>query len=187
MQDELHTERLLLRRFEIDDAPFVLRLLNEPSFLRFIGDRGVRTIGDAERYIAAGPQQSYRALGTGLLLVEVKPQRGPIGMCGLMQKPWLDAPDLAYAFVPEAGGQGYALEAARTVLESGRARLGIDRVVAVVTPDNLRSIRVLEKLGFHDDGETADPATGEALRRFCSVSSPVERGPGACTDTAARP
>lgn len=172
MQDELQTERLALRRFDVGDAPFVLRLLNEPSFLRFIGDRGVRTIDDAERYITHGPQQSYRVLGTGLLLVELEPRRNPVGMCGLMQKPWLDAPDLAYAFVPEAGGQGYALEAARAVLQTGRTRLRSERILAVVTPDNLRSIRLLEKLGFQDDGETADPATGAVLRRLCSVSSP---------------
>jgi RimJ/RimL family protein N-acetyltransferase len=162
----LETERLVLRHFEDADAPFVLRLLNEPAFLRFIGDRGVRTVDDAQAYIARGPQDSYRRLGFGIFLVELKPADHPIGMCGVMQKPWLASPDIAYAFVPEAGGKGYGIEAARAVLDFARTELKLGRLLAVVTPDNAPSIRLLEKLGFCPDGTVIDPADGAELELF---------------------
>jgi RimJ/RimL family protein N-acetyltransferase len=162
----VETERLVLRYFEVADAPFILRLLNEPAFLRFIGDRGVRALEDAEAYITRGPLDSYRRFGFGLLLVELKVDRKPIGMCGLMQKPWLASPDIAYAFVPEMTGEGYGIEAARAVLHFGCHRLKLDRVLGVVIPDNTASIRLLEKLGFRAEGTIADPSDGAELRLY---------------------
>jgi RimJ/RimL family protein N-acetyltransferase len=164
----LETQRLTLRYMDAADAPFILRLVNEPAFLQFIGDRGVRTIADAEVYIDRGPLASYSQHGFGLLLVELKTSCTPIGMCGLMQKPWLDHPDLAYAFVPEAGGNGYGIEAARAVLDYGLARLGLTRVLAVVTPENAPSIRLLKKLGFSAEGTATDPADGAELELYVS-------------------
>lgn len=161
------TERLVLRRMDVSDAPFILRLLNEPSFLRFIGDRGVHTLADAEMYVLgilhAARDHDDRL---GLCLVTLRADGAPVGMCGLMRKPWLDAPDLAYAFVPEAEGKGYATEAARAVLDHGRRHGGLDRIVAVVVPENRGSIRVLEKLDFRPAGSVTDPSDGTALRLF---------------------
>lgn len=162
----LETERLVLRYFEDADAPFILRLLNEPAFLRFIGDRGVRTVEDAQAYIAQGPQESYRRLGFGVFLVELKPEGLPIGMCGLMQKPWLESPDIAYAFVPEVGGKGYGIEAASAVLDFGRTRLKLNLVLAVVAPENTASIRLLDKLGFCAEGTITDPADSAELKLY---------------------
>ncbi|KPV49042.1 hypothetical protein SE17_34840, partial [Kouleothrix aurantiaca] len=108
----LETERLRLRQFADSDAAFVLELLNEPSWLRFIGDRGVRTLDDALGYITNGPQAMYARYGFSLLVVERTTDGAALGMCGLIKRDTLDAPDIGYAFLPRAWGQGYAREAA---------------------------------------------------------------------------
>ena len=144
----LETGRLRLRRLTLDDAPFILRLVNEPSWLRFIGDRGVRTREDARGYILKGPLASYEQFGFGLYLVELKDCGTPAGMCGLLKRDTLPDVDVGYAFLPEFWGKGYASEAASAVLDHGRSAFGLTRILAIVTPDNHGSIRVLEKLGL---------------------------------------
>ena len=159
----LETERLYLRHFSGDDAEFIVDLLSQPSFLQYIGDRGVRSADDARRYIARGPLQSYTRYGFGLYAVELKDRRVTAGMCGLMKKPWLAHADLAYAFLPRFWSQGYAREAAAAVLDEGRDVWRLDRVLAVVTPDNAPSIRLLEKLGFAFEQTIAAPDDGAGL------------------------
>lgn len=161
----METERLRIRPMERGDAPFILRLLNEASFLRFIGDRGVRTLEDAEGYILVGSQSAEGEAGIGLRLVEVKAGGTPAGVCGIMRKPWLAWPDLAYAYVPEAEGQGYATEAARQVL-AGAAAHGLGEIAAVVVPENVGSVRVLEKLAFRREGSVQDPRNGAQVDLF---------------------
>src|SRR4051812_3493153 len=116
----LETKRLRLRRLFPADAPFILRLLNEPSWLRFIGDRGVRTLDDARNYIVNGPQQMYHSAGFGLFLVELRESCLAIGMCGLLRRATLPDVDIGFAFLPEHWGQGYAFEAAQATLRYGR-------------------------------------------------------------------
>lgn len=130
------------------DAEFILALLNEPSWLRYIGDRGVRTLDDARDYIRKGPMESYRRLGFGMYLTELKEGRTPIGICGLVKRASLKDVDIGFAFFPQFWGQGYAYEAASAVLAFGKSVLGLHRIVAVTTHDNRDSIRVLEKLGL---------------------------------------
>jgi len=144
---DTETARLTLRRFTPDDAPFVLQLLNEPSFHEFIGDRGVRTLEDAVRYLEQGPMASYASYGHGLLRVSL-PDDTPIGMCGLLRRSGLAHPDLGFALIPEHWGRGYTLEASRAAITYGRETLQIDTLLAITSPHNLRSMRVLEKLGF---------------------------------------
>ena len=144
----VETKRLRLRHFTADDAEFVLRLLNEPSFLQNIGDRGVRDVDDAVRYLENGPIASYAQHGHGLNAVLLKESGEPIGMCGLLKREQYDDVDVGYAFLPEFWGQGYAVEAASAVLEHGRRTLGLTRAIALVSPGNAGSVRVLEKLGF---------------------------------------
>lgn len=146
--DLLETERLAVRHFEYEDAPFILRLLNEPSFLRNIGDKGVRTIEDARGYLADGPMASYARHGFGLWCVSLKDTGSPIGMCGLIKREILEDVDLGYALVPEAEGRGYAFEAAAAVMAHAREAFGLKRLAAVVDSDNERSIRLLGRLGF---------------------------------------
>lgn len=147
----LVTERLVLRHLEEGDGAFLVDLLNQPSFLRYIGDKKVRTEADAARYVREGPQASYDRHGFGLYLVEERETQVPLGICGLVRREGLDHPDLGYAFLPGAEGKGYALEAGRGVLDHARA-LGLSRLLAVVTPDNERSRRLLEALGFLREG-----------------------------------
>jgi RimJ/RimL family protein N-acetyltransferase len=144
----LETDRLQLRMLTADDAPFILRLLNEPSFIQNIGDRGVRTIVDAQAYIQKGPLASYEKFGFGLWLIELKSEGTPIGICGLLKRDVLEDVDIGYALLPEFCSQGYAFESASAVMLYASEKLGLKRVVAVTNAANKSSIRLLEKMGF---------------------------------------
>jgi RimJ/RimL family protein N-acetyltransferase len=143
----LQTERLELREFAVDDAPLVLELVNDPLWIRFIGDRNVRSLDAARDYIAK-LRRSYEENGFGLYLVERRSDREPLGMCGLVKRDTLPAPDIGFAFLERHRGEGYALEAARATLDYARAQLGLARVLAIATADNERSGNLLMKLGF---------------------------------------
>jgi RimJ/RimL family protein N-acetyltransferase len=144
----LETDRLSLRRLTVDDAEFILELLNDPAWLRFIGDKGVRTLEAARDYILQGPVAMYERLGFGLYLTALKPDDVPIGLCGLIKRDALDDVDIGFAFLPQFRAKGYAYEAASAVLAYGRHVLGLTRIVAITSPDNDRSAGLLEKLGF---------------------------------------
>jgi RimJ/RimL family protein N-acetyltransferase len=142
----LETDRLVLQRLTIDDAEFILDLLNQPSFLEFIGDKGVRTLADARHYILTGPVSSYERFGFGLYLTRLRDGGFPIGICGLIKRETLKDVDVGFAFLPRFWLQGYAFEAASAVLAYGRSTLGLKRIVAITSPDNVASIKLLEKL-----------------------------------------
>lgn len=144
----LETERLVLRQFTVEDAPFILELLNEPSFIQNIGDRGVRTPADANLYLLNGPIASYAKNGFGLYLVILKETNASIGMCGLIKRDGLSDVDIGYAFLPKFWSKGYAVESARAVKEYGRDVIGLKRLVAITDPVNEGSIRVLAKIGL---------------------------------------
>lgn len=144
----LETDRLILRCVSLEDAEFVLGLLNEPSWLRFIGDKGVRTLEDARAYILKGPVDMYSRLGFGLYLVELREEGLPIGMCGLIKRDTLKDVDIGFAFLPGYWGKGYAYEAAAAVMTYGEKVLGLNRIVAITSLDNDRSAKLLEKLGL---------------------------------------
>lgn len=145
----IETERLILRGFDVGDAEFILTLLNEPSFLRYIGDKQVRTIQDAEQYILNGPVASYERHGLGLCLVELKASHTPIGMCGLLKRDELPDPDIGFAFLPDFWNKGFAYEAAAAVMTDARERLKLERILAITNQDNEASIKLLQKLGLH--------------------------------------
>jgi len=144
----LETDRLILRWVSLEDAEFILGLLNEPSWLQFIGDKGVRTVEDARAYVLKGPVDMYSRLGFGLYLVELKESVLPIGMCGLIKRDTLEDVDIGFAFLPAYWGKGYAYEAAAAVLAYGEKVLGLNRIVAITSLDNDRSAKLLEKLGL---------------------------------------
>jgi RimJ/RimL family protein N-acetyltransferase len=144
----LETDRLSLRRLIVEDAGFILRLVNEPSWLRFIGDKGVRTLEDARNYILNGPMESYERRGFGLYMTELKGQGIPIGMCGLIKRDALEDVDLGFAYLPEFWRRGLGYEAASAVIAYAGATLGLERLLAITSPDNDGSIGLLEKLGF---------------------------------------
>ena len=162
----LETDRLCLRQLMLTDAGFILELVNEPAWLRFIGDRGIRTLDDARNYIATGPLDSYQRFGFGLYLVELKSDHIPLGICGLIKREALPNVDLGFALLPRFWGHGYALEAAKAVLTLAHGTLGLRRVVAITNPDNTRSIRVLEKLGLRFERMVNLSETGPQLKLF---------------------
>jgi [ribosomal protein S5]-alanine N-acetyltransferase len=126
----LETDRLIIRRMSTNDAAFMLGLLNEPSWLRFVGDRGVRTAEDAQRYILTGPVAMYARLGFGFCIVETKDAHCPIGICGLAKRDYLDDVDIGFALTSQHCGHGYAYESATAVLEHAKSELGLKRIVA---------------------------------------------------------
>ena len=144
----LTTKRLVLRRLGLDDAEFIVELLNDSAFLQFIGDKAVRTADDARQYILDGPIASYDRYGFGLWLVELKESGLPIGMCGLLKRQSLPDVDIGFAFLPAYRSRGYAIESASAVLEYGKTEFGLKRIVAITDPDNAGSIRVLQKIGM---------------------------------------
>lgn len=144
----LDTQRLILRELSEGDAPFILGLLNEPGWLRFIGDRGIRTLDAAREYVLKGPVAMYRRLGFGLYAVERKSDGVVLGICGLIKRETLDDADIGFAFLERHGGEGYAFEAADAVMAYARNVLGLKRIVAITSVDNDKSIRLLEKIGL---------------------------------------
>ena len=169
-QVTLETERLRLRRLTAGDAPFILRLLNEPSFIKHIGDRGVRTEADAVGYVEKGPAASWEKNGFGLDLVELKGTGEPIGICGLIRREILPEVDAGYAFLPEHWSKGYALESVQGVMAHARGALGLKRVLAIVNADNDSSIRLLEKLGFRYERMMKMPGEDTEVKVYVSES-----------------
>lgn len=148
-------ERLLLRLLTEADAGFMLQLVNEPGWLDHIGDRGVRTLDDAVSYLRDGPLSLYSRLGFGFWAIERLDAPGPIGICGLIRRDTLPDVDIGYALLGEFEGQGYASEAARLTLALARERYGLARLIAIVSPGNHASERLLAKLGMQREGSIA--------------------------------
>jgi RimJ/RimL family protein N-acetyltransferase len=165
------TPRLTLRRLKLSDGDFIHRLLNEPSWLEHIGDRGVRSVAEAVRYIRNRIWAPYRIWGYGLYLVQRKTDGVPLGLCGLVQREFLHFPDLGFALLPEHVGQGYAAEAAHSVIESARSRWGITQLYAITRLENARSLRLLGRLGFSRERCCALP-NGEQAELYVRSLSP---------------
>ncbi|MEO6490711.1 MAG: GNAT family N-acetyltransferase [Ferruginibacter sp.] len=142
------TEKLICREFELSDAPFILILLNDPGWIRFIGDRNIRSTEDASNYLQNGPMKSYTENGFGLWMVEIKVTLTPIGMCGLIKRKGLENVDIGFALIPEFAGKGYAYEIAIATMNFAKNILHIDKVVAITSAENLPSIRLLNKIGM---------------------------------------
>jgi len=188
----IETERLALRRLDLNDAGFIFDLLNQPSFIRFIGDKGVRNLEDARNYLVSGPLESYRRFGFGLYLLSLRAQslqsphahsatsslradgatsalRGDspsIGICGLVKRETLRDVDVGFALLPQYAGRGYATESARAVLAYGRETLGLERIVGITAPDNRASIAVLEKIGLRFEASVVLGAEAHAVSLY---------------------
>ncbi|USK40781.1 GNAT family N-acetyltransferase [Cytobacillus firmus] len=148
----LETDRLILRWLTTDDAAFILELLNEPAWIRYICDKSVRTIDDAKNYILTGPMKMYSQFGFGLFLVERKEGSSPIGMCGLIKRDTLDNVDIGFAFLSRYQTQGYGFESASATLKYGHEQLDMERILAITSLDNHASSRLLEKIGMKYEG-----------------------------------
>ena len=144
----IETDRLFLRQLTADDAEFILDLYNQPSFIKFVGDRGVRTLDDARNFLSKRLIESYERFGFGLYLTLLKDGEIPLGICGLVKRAELKDVDVGFAFLPQFWSKGYAFESASAVLAYSRNTLGLKRIAGITTPDNQGSIRVLEKMGL---------------------------------------
>lgn len=160
------TARLRLRQFELDDAPFIFRLLNEPGWKRFIGDRKIATDADASSYIETVLISSYVKYGFGLYAVDLKDPAIPIGMCGLVKRDGLEDVDIGFALLDDYQGRGYALEAARATLQYARDALGMSRLVAITTAANDRSIGLLRRLGMDYEKNIKMSAAADTLELY---------------------
>ena len=165
----LQTERLILRQLSIDDAEFILELLNEPSFLHYIGDRGVRKLEDAAQYILNRLVPSYERNGFGLYLVELKQGGTPMGICGLVKRDTLPEPDIGFAFRPEYWSKGYAFESAAAVMSYAKDKLGLNRVLAIASPDNEASEKLLGKIGLRFERMIKLSEAGSEIKLFTSA------------------
>ena len=162
----LETERLILCEQTENDAAFIFTLLNSPSWLKYIGDRGVRSMEDARNYIINGAVKSYRENGFGLYLTKLKDGDTPIGICGLIKRPGFSHVDIGFAFLPEYESKGYGYEAASSVMKYARSVLNIEVVVAITIKDNTSSIKLLEKIGMSFKEMFTVPGDDEELMLF---------------------
>lgn len=162
----IETERLVLRYMQTEDANFMLELLNEPDWIKYIGDRGIRTIDEAIKYIEDGPMTMYEEKGIGLYLVELKESDTPIGICGLIQRDFLKDVDLGFAIHSKYWGNGYACEAAQATLIYGNEVLGFQRIAGFTSLDNEKSASLLLKLGMIEEGNIKFASTSEDVRLF---------------------
>ena len=166
MREITCSSRLRIRELSEQDSGFILELLNTPGFLRYVGDKGVRDEDGARRYISEGPAASYATHGFGLWLVALKDSESPLGICGLIKRPSLADVDLGFAFLPQYAGQGYGRESAAAVMDHAAKTLELERVVAITTPDNERSIKLLRKLGFEFERLFTMPGDEVELKLF---------------------
>ncbi|WP_226704991.1 GNAT family N-acetyltransferase [Microbulbifer elongatus] len=153
---ERKTERLRVSELTREDGALMLAILNDPDFIRNVADRGVRTLEQAQDYLECGPIASYREHNFGMYKVALQ-DGTPIGLCGLVKRDFLEDVDIGYAFLPEYRGQGYALEAAQAVMDFARNTLALPRIVALVSPHNSASVRLLEKLGLRQERQITLP------------------------------
>ena len=162
----LETRRLLLRRVTLDDADLMLSIWNDPAFVQFVGDRGVRTIEQAKTALSEGVLLLFERYGYGPFCVVRKADGTRMGICGLFRREVLDDPDIGFALLPEYCGDGFAFEAARAVVAHARDDLGIGTLTAIVSPDNVASVGLIGKLGFSFDRGITMPGEEQEISLY---------------------
>lgn len=160
------TERLILREISEADADFILNVLNQSSFIKYIGDRNVRTLKQAGEYIKSRMMISYEQFGFGMYLVELRESQIPIGVCGFVKRESLPDADIGFAFLEEFEGKGFGFESSKAVLKYGKNVLGFKRVLAIASQNNHTSHKLLEKLGFKFERLIKLPHDAEELKMF---------------------
>jgi len=143
------TQRLTLRCLTLTDAEFYLNLLNDPLWIKNIGDKGVHTIEAAREAIVSKHLAVQEKMGFSIYLVERTSDHAAIGLCGLVRREQLDEIDIGYGFLPEYRGQGYASEAVESMIDFAKEKLKLSRLLAIVSPHNLASSNLLKKQGFN--------------------------------------
>lgn len=162
----LETDRLQLCKITPNDVEFIFELLNTPTWLQYIGDKGIKTLADARDYIITGPMASYNKHDFGLWLVKLKQEQIPIGMCGLIKRDYLENVDIGFALLPQYTGKGYAYEAAKATLDYAQTNLALKKIVAFTNTDNEHSISLLKKIGLSFDKMITIPNDSKELMLF---------------------
>lgn len=165
------TSRLLIQKANMGDTAFFLKLLNTPSWIKFIGDRGVKTEKQAEDYIQNSLVHSYETNGFGLFKMVLRTALEPIGICGFIQRDYLDHPDIGFAILPEYEGQGYTYEACYSLMEYAKKELNIEEVLGITMPNNTKSRNLLTKIGLLESGKVIPPGKKEELLLFSNKKS----------------
>ncbi len=161
------TERIRLREASLDDAEFILELLNEPGWLTYISSQhGVSSLDKARDYISERLLDAYETHGYGLWLIEQKSDNTMLGMCGLVRRDSLPGPDLGFALLERYSGQGYAYEASEAAIQYAKDNSLSHTLLAITLPENTSSIRLLERLGFSFDSDLIYEETEERLLKY---------------------
>lgn len=168
----LETERLFLRQLCLHDTAFIIELLNSEGWKKYIGDKNVKTAEQARQYLTNGPLKSYAAHGFGLYLVALKNVWTPVGICGLIKRDYLPFPDIGYAFLPHANGNGYAYEIAHALIRFAFNELKMEKILAITLPDNKPSVKLLHKLGMKFEEQFTDLHYNEVLDRYGITKTP---------------
>jgi [ribosomal protein S5]-alanine N-acetyltransferase len=166
----LNTKRLVLREAESSDNQFFYELLNSPKWLKYIGDRGIKTLKNAEDYISDKLINSYKTNGYGLYVYELKESHIPIGICGFIKRDYLDSEDIGFALLPEYERKGYTYEIAAAVLDNGNEKLGLKKVYAITSKDNVASQELLKKLGFNFKSILNEPDSNKEISLYLKES-----------------
>lgn len=144
----LETERLILRKLTLADAPFIFELVNSPNWLEYIGEKNVKTIEDAEKYIQVKMLDHYKKYGFGFYLAVTKNTKETLGLTGFIKRDSLENAEVGYAFLPKGEGKGFAIESTKAIMDYGKKQLNISKVVAITHPENKKSQKLLVKLGL---------------------------------------
>ncbi len=160
------TDRLLINKITIDDAGFILELMNDKDWIKNIGDKGVRTIEDAQAYIQSRFLKTYNESDYGFYTMNLKNTQQIIGIVGLVDRKGIDHIDIGYGILPEFRGKGYAFEAAKAIHDYGYQELNLEKIVAIVNPDNLPSIKLLTKLGLEFEKMVRLPEGDKDIKLF---------------------
>ncbi len=161
---QLETDRLIISEFSLDDTAFILEITNSPGWLKYIGDRNILSVEDAQNYLKNDPLTSYETHGFGLSKVSLKDSNHPIGICGFKKRPELDHPDLGFAFLPDFEGKGFVYEASKSLLAWAKSNIEASHILAITLKENHRSISLLTRLGFSSVREYEKG--GEVLLKF---------------------
>ena len=167
----IETQRLLLQEVQLADAPFIFELLNTPTWLKYIGDRGIKTLADAEQYIQKSFLDSYKKNGFGLYKLVLKTTNAPIGLCGLVNRPTLEDIDIGFTLLPKYAKKGYAYEAAKATMDYAWNELDLTTIVAITSKDNSNSQQLLEKIGLQQADTITLEGDDEELFLYKAVSS----------------
>jgi len=157
----LQTDRLVVEEATLEDSSFIFELLNSPTWLEFIGDRGIKTTEEAKIYVQKSLIDSYEKNCFGLYKISLKDNSIPIGLCGFIQRDYLESVDIGYALLPTYEGNGYAFEAARAIIDYGKIKLNLNPILAITSEENIKSQKLLHKLGLFKKG-TLNPKGSEA-------------------------